>query len=106
MLHQKQMEYIVKLLLPPGIATLGIGIFVGAIWANISWGNYWSWDSKEVWSLITFIVYGVSLHDSILKKLSVPRNFHLYIVCAYLTVLMTYFGVNMILPGMHSYSGM
>lgn len=50
---QKQMEYIVKLLLPPGIATLGIGIFVGAIWANISWGNYWSWDSKEVWSLIT-----------------------------------------------------
>ena len=103
---QKQMEYIVKLLLPPGIATLGIGIFVGAIWANISWGNYWSWDSKEVWSLITFIVYGVSLHDSILKKLSVPRNFHLYIVCAYLTVLMTYFGVNMILPGMHSYSGM
>lgn len=103
---QKQMEYIVKLLLPPGIATLGIGIFVGAIWANISWGNYWSWDSKEVWSLITFIVYAVSLHDSILKKLSVPRNFHLYIVCAYLTVLMTYFGVNMILPGMHSYSGM
>ena len=63
-------------------------------------------DEKEVWSLITFIVYGVSLHDSILKKLSVPRNFHLYIVCAYLTVLMTYFGVNMILPGMHSYSGM
>ena len=97
---------LVKLLLPPAIATLGIGIFIGAIWANISWGSYWSWDSKEVWALITFIIYGISFHENIIKKLSKPYYFHAYIVLAYLTVLMTYFGVNMILPGMHSYSGM
>lgn len=102
----ERMRHIVKLLLPPAVATLGIGIFIGAIWANISWGSYWSWDSKEVWSLITFIIYGISFHENILKKLSKPYCFHTYIVLAYLTVLMTYFGVNMILPGMHSYSGM
>lgn len=102
----ERMRHIVKLLLPPAVATLGIGIFIGAIWANISWGSYWSWDSKEVWSLITFIIYGISFHENILKKLSKPYCFHTYIVLSYLTVLMTYFGVNMILPGMHSYSGM
>lgn len=102
----ERMRHIVKLLLPPAVATLAIGIFIGAIWANISWGNYWSWDSKEVWSLITFIIYGISFHENILKKLSKPYSFHAYIVFAYLTVLMTYFGVNMVLPGMHSYSGM
>lgn len=102
----ERMCLLVKLLLPPAIATLGIGIFIGAIWANISWGSYWSWDSKEVWALITFIIYGISFHENIIKKLSKPYYFHAYIVLAYLTVLMTYFGVNMILPGMHSYSGM
>lgn len=102
----ERMRHIVKLLLPPAVATLGIGIFIGAIWANISWGSYWSWDSKEVWSLITFIIYGISFHENIIKKLGKPYCFHAYIVFAYLTVLMTYFGVNMILPGMHSYSGM
>lgn len=102
----ERMRNIVKLLLPPAIATLGIGIFIGAIWANISWGSYWSWDSKEVWSLITFIIYGIPFHENIIRKLSKPFCFHTYIALAYLTVLMTYFGVNMILPGMHSYSGM
>ncbi len=88
------------------MTTLGIGIFVGAIWANVSWGSYWSWDSKEVWSLITFIVYGWALHEGSFAKLRTAKFFNAYIVIAYLTVLMTYFGVNMILPGMHSYSGM
>ncbi len=103
---EERLTNFVKILLPPAMTTLGIGIFVGAIWANVSWGSYWSWDSKEVWSLITFIVYGWALHEGSFAKLRTAKFFNAYIVIAYLTVLMTYFGVNMILPGMHSYSGM
>ncbi len=103
---EERLTNFVKILLPPAITTLGIGIFVGAIWANVSWGSYWNWDSKEVWSLITFIIYSWVLHEGSFAKLRTAKFFNAYIVIAYLTVIMTYFGVNMILPGMHSYSGM
>ena len=96
----------VHTLLPPAIATLGIGIFTGAIWANVSWGSYWSWDSKEVWSLITFILYAFPLHTSLFPSLRKDKTIHIYIVAAFIAAAMTYFGVNMLLPGMHSYSGM
>ncbi len=95
-----------RTVLPLAIATLGTGIFVGAIWANVSWGSYWSWDSKETWSLITFIAYAFALHEGSFRRLKQQRFFNTYIVLVYATVLMTYFGVNIILPGMHSYSGM
>ena len=96
----------VHTLLPPAIATLGIGIFTGAIWANVSWGSYWSWDSKEVWSLITFILYAFPLHTSLFPSLRKDKTIYIYIVAAFIAAAMTYFGVNMLLPGMHSYSGM
>lgn len=92
------------LFLFPAMTCLGFGIFIGAIWANISWGTYWSWDPKEVWALITFMVYAIALHDKSLPWLRNPKHFHLFMVLAFLTILMTYFGVNYFLGGMHSYA--
>ena len=92
-----------RLMLFPATYMLSIGIFLGAIWGNISWGSYWAWDPKETWALITLMIYAIPLHKSI-KKLSQPTYFHVYTVAAFLAVLMTYFGVNHFLGGMHSYA--
>ncbi len=92
-----------KRLLYPAVFLLALGIVIGALWANISWGNYWSWDPKEVWALITFIVYALPMHPS-LKIHTSPRAFHLYCVLAFLSVVITYFGVNLILGGVHAYN--
>lgn len=94
-----------RLLLYPAVFFLGAGIFLGAIWANVSWGHYWSWDPKEVWALVTFMVYAVPFHVGSLSRLRKPLFFHVYMMVAFLTVLMTYFGVNYVLGGMHSYAG-
>lgn len=100
----ESMQRLSIVLLVPAVVTLAIGIFVGAVWANVSWGVYWSWDPKEVWALITLMVYVVPLHRASLPLLSRPRVYHIYILCAFATVLMTYFGVNYLLGGMHSYA--
>ena len=92
------------LFLYPAMAALGIGIFVGAIWANVSWGEYWAWDPKEVWALITFMIYAVALHPKTLPALRRPMAFHVFMIVAFLTIIMTYFGVNYVLGGMHSYA--
>ena len=89
------------ILLYPAVTLLTIGIIIGAIWANISWGNYWSWDPKEVWALITLIIYAIPLHRGLLQR---PRAFHLYCLRAFLSVVITYFGVNLILGGVHAYN--
>ncbi|MBR1517076.1 MAG: cytochrome c biogenesis protein CcsA [Bacteroidales bacterium] len=101
---QQALMRISQLLLYPAIFCLAIGIFIGAIWANVSWGTYWSWDPKEVWALITLLVYAFPLHVRSFPWLRKPKTFHLYMVLAFLTVLITYFGVNLILGGMHSYA--
>lgn len=93
-----------RLLLYPAVFFLGAGIFMGAVWANVSWGRYWAWDPKEVWALITFMVYALPFHADSLSYFRRPRFFHLYVLLAFLTVLMTYFGVNYFLGGMHSYA--
>ncbi len=93
-----------RLLLYPAVFFLGIGIFIGAVWANVSWGRYWAWDPKEVWALITFMVYALPFHAESLSCFRRPRFFHFYMLFAFLTVLMTYFGVNYLLGGMHSYA--
>lgn len=90
-------------LLPIALAFLAIGIFVGAYWANISWGTYWSWDPKEVWALITLMVYAVPLHKASLPIFQSNRFYRIYMLIASLTILMTYFGVNLLLGGLHSY---
>ena len=92
------------LFLYPALATLGIGIFIGAIWANVSWGTYWGWDAKEVWGLITFMIYAMSVHRTTLPFLRKPLGYHVFMTLAFLAILMTYFGVNYFLGGMHSYA--
>ncbi|MCR5130086.1 MAG: cytochrome c biogenesis protein CcsA [Prevotella sp.] len=93
-----------RLFLYPSLTTMGFGIFIGAIWANVSWGNYWSWDPKETWALITFMVYAVVVHTQSLPIFRKPIVYHIFMVLAFLTILMTYFGVNYVLGGMHSYA--
>ena len=91
-------------MLYPAVALLAIGIFIGAIWANVSWGNYWSWDPKEVWALITLLIYAAPLHEKLWKTFQKPMFFHVYGILAFLSVLITYFGVNLLLGGVHSYN--
>ncbi len=102
--YLERLQSISTLLLYPAVALLAIGIFIGAVWANISWGNYWSWDPKEVWALITLLVYAAPLHNTIWKAFRNPMVFHIYGILAFLSVIITYFGVNIILGGMHSYA--
>ena len=102
--HVKMLMLLSRLLLYPANFFLGAGIFMGAVWANVSWGRYWAWDPKEVWALITFLVYGMAFHLKSLPAFRRPLFFHIYMIAAFLTVLMTYFGVNYILGGMHSYA--
>lgn len=98
-----RMAEVSRRMLYPAVACLSFGIMIGAIWANISWGTYWSWDPKETWSLITVMIYAIGLHKSMAPGLQKPMNFHIFNIMAFMSVLMTYFGVNFILGGMHSY---
>lgn len=91
-------------LLYPAVALLAIGIFVGAVWANVSWGAYWSWDPKETWALILLMIYAVPLHQTPIVKADRPRRYHAYVLAAFLAVVITYFGVNYFMTGMHSYA--
>lgn len=100
---EQQLAALSQFLLYPAVALIAIGIFIGAIWANVSWGRYWSWDSKETWALITMLIYSAPLHTDI-KWLRKAQHMHIYMLLAFLSVLMTYFGVNYFLSGMHSYA--
>ena len=100
---EQQLAALSQFLLYPAVALIAIGIFIGAIWANVSWGRYWSWDSKETWALITMLIYSAPLHADI-KWLRKAQHMHIYLLLAFLSVLMTYFGVNYFLSGMHSYA--
>jgi len=90
-------------LLFPALFLLAAGIFIGAVWANISWGRYWGWDAKETWALITMLVYAIPIHRKSLPQFSDPLKFHRYCLIAFLTVLMTFLGVSFLLGGIHSY---
>jgi ABC-type transport system involved in cytochrome c biogenesis permease subunit len=91
-------------LLFPAVALLTAGIFVGAVWANVSWGRYWGWDPKEVWALITLMIYALPLHRRVLPAFQRPGFTQVFLTLAFLAVLATYFGVNLLLGGMHSYA--
>ena len=112
-LHQSQKEckeqierlqIISQIILYPAIFLLAIGIFIGAVWANVSWGRYWGWDPKEVWALITMLVYALALHPRSLPWFHRTMFFHVFCITSFITVLITYFGVNFLLGGMHSYA--
>lgn len=102
--RREQLTALSRLLLVPAVGLLAVGIFLGAVWANISWGRYWSWDPKETWALITLLIYAVPLHTASLPRLARPRAYHLYMIASFLSVLITYFGVNYLFTGMHSYA--
>ena len=102
--HGEELQALSRLFLYPALTTMGFGIFIGAIWANVSWGTYWSWDSKETWALITFMIYAVVVHTQSLPVFRKPLVYHIYITLAFLSIAMTYFGVNYFLTGMHSYA--
>lgn len=87
-----------------GLYFLTIGTFLGAVWANESWGRYWGWDPKETWSLITIIVYSIVIHSRLIPSMKDIFTFNLLALAAFSSVLMTYFGVNYFLSGMHSYA--
>ncbi len=88
-----------------GLYFLTIGTFLGAVWANESWGRYWGWDPKETWSLITIVVYTLVIHSRMIPGLRDLFAFNLLSLFAFSSVLMTYFGVNYYLSGLHSYAG-
>jgi cytochrome c-type biogenesis protein CcsB len=88
-----------------GLYFLTIGTFLGAVWANESWGRYWGWDPKETWSLITIIVYTLVTHSRMIPGMKETYTFNLLSLFALSSVLMTYFGVNYYLSGLHSYAG-
>lgn len=86
-----------------GVILLSVGVFIGAVWANESWGRYWGWDPKETWALITMVVYAFVIHARFLKGFKSQYVFALMGVLSISSVLMTFFGVNFYLSGMHSY---
>lgn len=87
-----------------GLAMLTVGNFLGGVWANESWGRYWGWDPKETWALISIVVYVIVLHARFIKKANNPYVFATLSVVAFYSILMTYFGVNFYLSGLHSYA--
>ena len=98
-----RLQKISQIILYPALFTLTAGIFVGAVWANVSWGRYWGWDPKEVWALITMLIYSLAIHNHTLKIFRNTLFFHVFTIVAFLSIIMTYFGVNIFFGGMHSY---
>eukprot|EP00768_Dysnectes_brevis_P009302 gnl/Dysnectes_brevis/9241_a17047_216.p1 GENE.gnl/Dysnectes_brevis/9241_a17047_216~~gnl/Dysnectes_brevis/9241_a17047_216.p1 ORF type:complete len:290 (+),score=-78.24 gnl/Dysnectes_brevis/9241_a17047_216:89-871(+) len=87
-----------------GLAALVVGNFLGGVWANESWGRYWGWDPKETWAYVAIVTYAIVLHLRMIPKVNTPYIFAVASTLAFSTILMTYFGVNFYLSGMHSYA--
>ena len=100
----KELSIINELSITVGLIMLTIGNFLGGMWANESWGRYWGWDPKETWALISILVYAFVIHMRLVPGLSGKWLFNLMSIIAYSSILMTYFGVNFYLVGLHSYA--
>ena len=87
-----------------GLAMLSVGTFLGGVWANQSWGHYWGWDPKEVWALVSVLVYVIVVHIRFVKPIYTPFNYSVISLLSFTSILMTYFGVNYYLGGLHSYA--
>ncbi|MGJ8685531.1 MAG: cytochrome c biogenesis protein CcsA [Nonlabens sp.] len=103
-LNIKQLTYINEAAVTIGLIMLTIGNFLGGMWANESWGRYWGWDPKETWALISIFVYAIVLHLRLVPGLKSRWTYNLWSILAFLSILMTYFGVNFYLSGLHSYA--
>ena len=100
----RELTHINEMSLIFGLALLTVGNFMGGVWANESWGRYWGWDPKETWALVTILVYAVVIHIRFVKSMRGVFAFNVASLLAFSTVIMTYFGVNYYLSGMHSYA--
>jgi cytochrome c-type biogenesis protein CcsB len=99
-----QLTRVIEMTLIAGLYMLTVGSFLGAIWANESWGRYWAWDPKETWALVTVIVYAFILHLRLVPGMRGRVMFNILALIGFSSVLMTYFGVNYYLSGLHSYA--
>lgn len=99
-----ELTLITEMSLSVGLVLLIIGNFLGGIWANESWGRYWGWDPKETWTLVTIILYSFTLHLTLIPAIRNTFSFNFMSVISFGAVLMTYFGVNYYLTGLHSYA--
>ncbi|WP_457605289.1 cytochrome c biogenesis protein CcsA [Nitratifractor sp.] len=100
----KELTIINEMTLLIGLGLVTVGNFLGGVWANESWGRYWGWDPKETWAAVTILVYAAVVHMRFIPKLKSIFAFNVAAVLAYSSVIMTYFGVNYYLSGMHSYA--
>lgn len=100
--QRKRLADLATSMLVPGTYLLGLGIITGAMWANVSWGRYWAWDPKETWSLVTLLLYSIPMH-SFFGMRKRPATCCIYLLFAFSSILMTYFGVNY-LPSLHAYN--
>ncbi len=100
----KEMSYISEKTLMGGLAMVSVGTYLGGIWANESWGRYWGWDAKETWALVTILVYAFVLHMRIIPKLKGLYAYNIASLFGWASVIMTYYGVNYYLSGLHSYA--
>jgi len=100
----KELNAINEMSLMVGLVLLTVGNFLGGVWANESWGRYWGWDPKETWALVTILIYAVVVHLRFIKSIYSEFNFSVISLLSFTSVLMTYFGVNYYLAGLHSYA--
>jgi cytochrome c-type biogenesis protein CcsB len=103
-IHIKEITIINEMAITVGVVMLTIGNFLGGMWANESWGRYWGWDPKETWALISIMIYAFVLHMRLIPGLRGRYTFNLWSIIAYGSIMMTYFGVNFYLSGLHSYA--
>ena len=99
-----ELTYVAEMSMQVGLFMLTIGTFLGGIWANESWGRYWGWDPKETWALISIMVYAFVIHARFVPALRGKWVYNVMAVFAFYSILMTYFGVNFYLTGLHSYA--
>jgi cytochrome c-type biogenesis protein CcsB len=100
----KELTIINEMSITVGLIMLTIGNFLGGMWANESWGRYWGWDPKETWALISIMLYAFVLHMRLIPGLRSRFTFNLWSIITYSSIMMTYFGVNFYLSGLHSYA--
>lgn len=100
----KELTIVSEMSLTIGLFALTVGNFLGGIWANESWGRYWSWDPKETWAFISIIIYAFVLHMRLVPGLRGRYTFHVVTMFSFCSMIMTYFGVNYYLSGLHSYA--
>ncbi len=100
----RELGYISEMTLTGGLVMISVGTYLGGVWANESWGRYWGWDAKETWALVTILVYAFILHMRFIPGLRGIYAYNVATLLGWASVMMTYFGVNYYLSGLHSYA--